>query len=210
MRLFLASQDFGNYVDRLSAMVGKNRKTLVVTNARDYSVDKGVEAQKELFAANDLDFYELDLRKYFGQQEELEKFVDEYQPGAVILLGGNVFLLRRALYQSGFDEILKRDVCADKYVLAGHSAGAIVAGSELHEFERLDDATLVLPGYQEEIIWGGLGLTSMAILPHADSEKYGNEVARLSAEFEKENRRHVVLNDSDVFVVDNLKEEVLR
>lgn len=46
MRLFLASQDFGNYVDRLSAMVGKNRKTLVVTNARDYSVDKGVEAQK--------------------------------------------------------------------------------------------------------------------------------------------------------------------
>jgi hypothetical protein len=50
----------------------------------------------------------------------------------------------------------------------------------------------------------------MAILPHADSEKYGNEVARLSAEFEKENRRHVVLNDSDVFVVDNLKEEVLR
>ena len=78
MRLFLASQDFGNYVDRLSAMVGKNRKTLVVTNARDYSVDKGVEAQKELFAANDLDFYELDLRKYFGQQEELEKFVDEY------------------------------------------------------------------------------------------------------------------------------------
>lgn len=53
---------------------------------------------------------------------------------------------------------------------------------ELHEFERLDDATLVLPGYQEEIIWGGLGLTSMAILPHADSEKYGNEVARLSAE----------------------------
>ena len=60
MRLFLASQDFGNYVDRLSAMVGKNRKTLVVTNARDYSVDKGVEAQKELFAANGLDFYELD------------------------------------------------------------------------------------------------------------------------------------------------------
>jgi putative peptidoglycan lipid II flippase len=39
----------------------------------------------------------LDLRKYFGQQEELEKFVDEYRPGAVILLGGNVFLLRRAL-----------------------------------------------------------------------------------------------------------------
>ena len=210
MRLFLASQDFGNHVDRLSAMVGENRKTLVVTNARDYNVDKGIEVQKELFAANGLDFYELDLRKYFGQQEELEKFVDEYQPGAVILLGGNVFLLRRALYQSGFDEILKRDVCADKYVLAGHSAGAIVAGPSLDGFEKMDEPDLVLPGYQEEIIWSGLGLADMRVIPHADSPKYAAAAIDCQKAFSENGWEYVALNDGDVFVVDGENEEILR
>lgn len=36
MRLFLASHDFGNQADKLCQMVGPNRQTLIITNARDY------------------------------------------------------------------------------------------------------------------------------------------------------------------------------
>lgn len=35
MRLFLASQDFGNHADRLSEMVGGNRRALVNKNKEE-------------------------------------------------------------------------------------------------------------------------------------------------------------------------------
>ena len=211
MRLFLASQDFGNYADRLSAMVGESRKSLVVFNARDHKEDKGLDAQRQLFADNNLAFHELDLRKYFGRAHELRKFVDEYTPGLVVLLGGNTFLLRRALAQSGFDEILKVDIAADKYVLAGHSAGSIVVGPSLCGFERMDKEKLVLPGYQPEIIWSGLELTDMRVIPHVDSPKYKQAIIQLREQlFDVNNWRYVTLDDDAVFIVDGEKEEVLR
>ena len=204
MKLFLASQDFGNYGDKLSQMVGDNRRSLVVFNALDYKDDKGYGRQKELFEEYGLEFQGLDLRNYFDRQNELRQFIDKYQPGLVVLLGGNTFLLRRALFQSGFDDILRHDVGDNKYVLAGHSAGAIVAGPSLKGFERMDKEKLVLPGYQSDIVWDGLGLTGMRVISHADSPKYEAEVISLRQElFDKNQWDYVVLNDSDVFVVDN-------
>lgn len=35
MRLFLASQDFGNYADKLQEIVGDNKRTMFIINARD-------------------------------------------------------------------------------------------------------------------------------------------------------------------------------
>ena len=80
MRLFLASQYFGNHADRLSDMVGENRKALVITNARDYRENKSLDAKRKLFKQNNLDFQELDLREYFGKSDELRLFIDDYQP----------------------------------------------------------------------------------------------------------------------------------
>lgn len=211
MRLFLASQDFGNHADRLSEMVGENRKSLVVFNARDYKDDKGIAKQRELFAQNNLDFQELDLRDYFGKSGELRSFIDEYQPGLIVLLGGNTFLLRRALSQSGLDEILQQDIVANRYVLAGHSAGAIVAGPSLEGFERMDKEKLVMPGYQEEVIWSGLGLADARAIPHIESSEYDTAIVELRQElFDKNGWRYVMLRDSDVLVVDGEEEEVLQ
>ena len=210
MRLFLASQDFGNHADRLSDMVGKNRKALVITNARDYRENKGLDAKRKLFKQNNLDFQELDLREYFGKSDELRLFIDDYQPGLVVLAGGNMFLLRRALYQSGFDKILNRDINDNKYVLAGYSAGSIVVGPDLHGFDQLDSPDLVLPEYQKEIVWDGLGLTDTLVLPHADSPKYSQKIADASVLFDRNSWKNIVLNDGDVFVVDGDNEEVLR
>lgn len=191
-------------------MVGENRKALVVTNARDYSEDKGLDAQRDLFARHNLDFRELDLRSYFGKSEELRSFIDTYKPGLIVLLGGNTFLLRRALSQSELDELLRHDVAADRYVLAGHSAGSIVVGPSLEGFERMDKEKLVLPGYQEEVIWSGLGLTDTRVIPHADSPTYETAVIELrQTMFDENGWKYVTLNDSDVFVVDGDKEEVL-
>lgn len=211
MRLFLASQDFGNHTDRLREMVGHNTRSLVVFNARDYKEDKGVEAQRRLFSTNHLMFQEIDLRDYFGKSQELKEYISSYKPGLVVLLGGNTFLLRRALFQSGFDQILQNDIREDKYVLAGHSAGSIVVGPSLRGYERMDKEKLVLPGYQREIVWDGLGLTNVRVIPHADSPKYEKEIIDLRSNlFDRNHWEYTVLNDSDVFIVDGIKSEVLR
>lgn len=40
MKLFLASQDLGNFATILQAMVGKKKRALVISNARDYYNDE--------------------------------------------------------------------------------------------------------------------------------------------------------------------------
>lgn len=211
MRLFLASQDFGRHADVLSDMVGKNRKVLVVFNARDLKEDRGGERTQSLLNENNLQFVELDLRNYFGKTQELREYVDEYGPGMVLLLGGNTFLLRRAMSQSGFDEILQEDVSDDRYVLAGYSAGAIVAGPSLRGYERMDNEKIVPSQYKKEVVWKGLALTDVRIIPHANSDKYERAIAEMrKVVFDREEWSYVVLNDTDVFVVNGDKSEVLR
>jgi len=215
MRLFLASSDFGNHVDRLKKMVGNNHKVLVVSNARDYKSkeerDAVIEYKKKLFMENGFEFVELDLRDYFGKEKELRKFVDEQKAGLVALMGGNTFMLRRALSQSGFDKILKDDLSKDKYMLTGDSAGAIVATPSLRGYERMDKENVLAPKYQKEVIWDGLGLTDVRVIPHADSPKYDKQVIEIREKlFDKNGWDYVVLNDSDVYVIDGEKKEVLR
>lgn len=128
-----------------------------------------------------------------------------------MLLGGNTFLLRRALAQSGFDKIIQNDIGKDKYVLAGHSAGSIIVGPSLHGFERMDNKKLILPGYDRKVPWSGLGLIKTRIIPHADTIKYGGVVAKTRRDyFDKKGWKYEVLNDSDVLVVDGNVSEVLR
>lgn len=212
MKLFLASQDFGDYANRLRDLVGKNKNALVVFNARDYKEGDGGESfQRELLTKNSFNFYRLDLRDYFGKEKELDRFVADYKPGVVILLGGNTFLLRRALAQSGFDKIICRDVQKGKYVFAGHSAGSIVAGPDLHGYERMDKEKLTFPPYQKEVIWDGLGLTNVRVIPHADSPKYDKTIIHMREKlFDKSNYEYVVLKDTDVLIIDGNKKELLN
>jgi dipeptidase E len=212
MRLFLASQDFGKHADKLREMVGDNKKSLVVFNARDLKKSDGEGFQRKLFAENGFEFRRLDLRDYFGKEKELEKFVAEYKPGLVVLLGGNTFLLRRALKQSGFDKILQSDIKEDKYVLAGHSAGSIVAGPSLRGYEMVytEEMEKVPSGYQSEVVWDGLGFTGMRVIAHAGSLRYGEIIKKRQGFFDKNNDKYVVLDDDGVFVADGDDEEVLR
>ena len=211
MRLFLASQDFGNFGDRLSEMIGSNRRALVVFNAHDYRDDRGVEKKQKLFLKIDLEFNELDLRDYFGKGDELRRYVDNFKPGAVIIVGGNTFLLRRALAQSGFDKILIDDIRADKYVYAGYSAGSMIVAPSLEGFNRTDNEKIVASGYDPEVIWSGLGLIDIRIIPHVSSDKYRKQIVKMRTElFDSKGWRYELLGDEDVFVVDGEEEIVLR
>lgn len=207
MKLFLSSQDLGNFAEDLRELVGANRKTLVITNARDYKdpVTKAERVAEKLQIIEQAGFQvqELDLREYFSKDpEELKAFVADYDPGLVHAIGGNVFLLSTAFKISGMDDILRQRLADDITVYSGHSAGAMAATKDIETYER-DDLKIEEVGayYGVESVVDGLGLIDEYVIPHANRPErksvtkfYQEQVAKIGTE-------SIILNDGDVYIV---------
>ncbi|HEX7483775.1 MAG TPA: Type 1 glutamine amidotransferase-like domain-containing protein [Candidatus Saccharimonadales bacterium] len=212
MRLYLSSHGFGNHLERLQQMVGDNKKVLFIDNAKDdLSEDERQAhvAEKRLeFEEAGFEFYELDLRKYFGKAELLSKIVAG--AGLVWVSGGNTFLVRRALKYSGLDEILMNDLRKDLFVYGGSSAGAIIMTKTLRGTEMGDDPYVAPEGYEQEIIWNGLGMIYPQLVPHYQSSWFGNEAQAMIDYFEENGLKYKGLKDGEVYVVDGEFEERLE
>jgi dipeptidase E len=172
VRLYLSSFRMGDHPERLAALVGAGgRRAVVIANAMDDAPAEvrrsGVE--RELAALTDLGFeaVELDLRDYFGQERRLRR--DLAGVALAWLRGGNVFMLRFALFRSAGDVVLGDLLAADALVYAGYSAGACVLSSTLRGLEIVDDAGAVMRIYGSEPVWEGLALLTEAFLPHYQS-----------------------------------------
>src|SRR5579859_8144306 len=108
MRLFLSSQDLGNYAEVAAKMAGRNNKALYIKNAQDNLPPEernfSTPEKKKMFETAGFDFEEIDLRDYFGKQAKLaEKLATA---GSFWSSGGNLYILRRAFAASGMDKIL--------------------------------------------------------------------------------------------------------
>ena len=169
MRLYLSSFRMGDHPEHLAALVGgDSRRRVVIANAMDDEPPEarraGVERELAALAGLGLDAAELDLRDYFGQQQRLR---DELaQTGLAWLRGGNVFMLRYALYRSGADGMFRDLLAADSLVYAGYSAGPCVLSRSLRGLELVDDADAVPRIYGSPPVWDGLGLLDTAFVPH--------------------------------------------
>lgn len=209
MRLYLSSHGFGDHVDTLHKMVGDNKKVLYIDSAKDdwpaaeraqHVAEKHAEFEKLGF-----EFYELDLRKYVDKAELLAKIVAG--AGLVWAGGGNTFLLRRAMKYSGLDTILQNDLKADLFVYGGSSAGSVVMTKTLRGVEMEDDPYVVPEGYDEEIIWSGLGLIYPQLVPHYGSELFAENAKAMIDFFDENGLKYVTLKDGEVYVVDGQFEE---
>lgn len=216
MKLFLSSHNFGNFAQTLRDMVGTNRKTLVITNARDYKpADERREIIKEkmnLFQQNGFDAKELDLREYFSlPPESLEKYVTQYDPGLIFCIGGDIFLLATALNVSGMDDIIRSRVESGKSVYGGNSAGAIVAAEDVEVYERDELQIETIPEYYGvEAVTSGLGLIDKYIIPHMDVEKFAERTKFYQAQLANIHAERIQLNDNDVYIVNGNHKEVKR
>ena len=218
MRLFLASNDLGNYADKLFEMVGANHKTLVISNARDY---KTPEARLETLSHDltllknaGLEPIELDLRPYFGKPEELREYIDEYQPGLIFTMGGNLFLAATALHESGMDDIIRAGLAADKFVYGGYSAGSMVASKDLKHYldsygkddDRFEQATEIYGKAYAE----GLGLVDEYVCPHADRDRFAKYCAEAIENLSARGFTPIELNDTDVFVIEGETKKIYK
>jgi len=208
MKLYLSSEGFGNHLDKLKQMVGDDKRVLFVDNAKDYNTPEDraahVAEKKAEFEKAGFEFYELDLRKYFRSPDKLKPIV-EAAP-FVWVSGGNTFVLRRAFAYSGFDALLPNALKHTNMTYGGSSAGSILMTKTLHGTEHGDDPYVIPEGYEEEILWDGLGLIYPQLVPHYQSEWFGTEA---DANFKVHGLKYETLHDGEVYVVDGGVEEKL-
>jgi len=159
MKYYLSSYEIGNETEKLKTLVPKG-KIGYIPNARDFT---GADPERRA-KRNENDMGSLcklglavemiNLREYFGKQDELKKRLEEL--GAIFISGGNVFVLRQAMKVSGLDEILKELRNDNNFLYAGYSAAGCVLAPSLRGMDIVDPLDTPYEE-QKEIIWDGLG-----------------------------------------------------
>lgn len=206
MKLYLSSYKFGDNPQALADLIGKNKRIAIIPNALDVYTDldrreTGLQYEKEGLIKIGLTPEELDLRDYFGKPEELIKILDSY--GAVWVVGGNTFALRRAYKGSGMDLWLQEHRNDKDFVYAGYSAGVCVLAPSLKGLETVDLPGLVPEGYKPEVVWDGIGLIDFAFAPHYMSNHPESEAVNAEVEYYKKNGiKYRILHDGEVIIMD--------
>ncbi len=173
MRLYLSSHKIGDRAGALLAMLGggPGKRAAIVSNGFDgCSADARDIYFAEVFHPSGvlkslgISAESLDLRAYFGDEAGLRSRLADFD--LVWVMGGNTFILRRAMRQSRFDRVIEDLIEEDAIVYAGDGAGAMIAGPTIRGIELLDDPWDVPDHYDEYLVWTGLRLTSFTIVPH--------------------------------------------
>ncbi len=213
MRMYLSSYRVGNFGNELQKLVGKpNAKVAVIANSRDWSDDTDRVAQgnqRDLKDMRDLGFEPelFDLKESFGKSDlvaRLSKFE------MVWVLGGNTFILVKAMELSGFDDVVEKLIKPDKLVYAGYSAAFCAVGPSLDGVELVDDINASADGYKDMEVKHGYGLVDFYPIVHFRSDHHESEDVEKEYEYVKsKGRKFKTFSDGDVYIVDGSREETL-
>ena len=104
--------------------------------------------------------------------------------------------------QGGLDVLNKNAVARDRIVYAGFSAAAVIASDSLNGLEPTDNPREVPSGYDEDIVWEGLGFIPFALAVHYKSDHPESEsVDREVAFHEATGIPYQTLRDGEVLIV---------
>jgi len=214
MRLYLSSYLWGNNPEKIVDLIGNGKKhAAIITNSADQFPDEGIiertEQDQDFLKSMGITSERLDLRNYFGDKKAaLPNKLNEF--GFIWVRGANVFILRRAMKQSGFDELLIELLKNDKIAYGGFSAGACVLGSTLRGLELVDDCVIAPEGYMKETIWDGLGILPYAVAPHFKSDHPETHLIDKAVEYFFDNNiPYKALHDGEVIFVDGEAESII-
>lgn len=214
MRLYLSSYGLGNYPQELIKLMRTKKSIAIISNAGDAYGNKkerveSVKRQATSLSNIGLIPQEIDLRKYFGKEKELENKLKKFD--AVWIKGGNVFVLIRAMRLSGFDKIIKKMLKKDEIVYAGYSAGWCVLAPNFHGLEIVDNPKEIPIGYPRKIEWRGLGLINYSACPHYKSDHPESADVDKEVNFYKEKHLpYKTLKDGEVIIVNGNKEKIFK
>lgn len=205
MNLYLSSMHFGANPDRLTQLLGPNKRAAICLNANDglKDPDRGKYLSETLSILAELGVAgeEIDLRDFFCEPQRLLARLEQY--GLLWVTGGNTFILRRAFHASGLDHLLPMLLQNPDFVYGGFSAGACVVTPSLRGIDLADNPRDVPPGYPEPPIWNGLNLVDFHIVPHFGSRLPGlaSIMEKIAAQFIADDLRFYSLTDDQAIVV---------
>lgn len=206
MRLFLSSSRLGERAGSLLALLGSGSRAAIVENGHDLlpPAERAAFEARRVSPAADLAAMgihstALDLRAYFGRPDALRARLQAVD--LVWVGGGNLFVLRRAMRMSGFDEIVTGLLAEDRLAYGGECAGAVVASPSLEGFQQICDPDRVPEGYDPAPAWDGLGLVDHAIVPHFRSpSRHSHAADRVIRHLARRAMRYRALSDGEAVV----------
>lgn len=206
MKYYQSSYKFGNEIEKLAEMMPQNNKIGVINNSRDYiGVDedrKKWNEDDEISKLKSLGYQPelLDLRLYFGKKEKLVEKINSL--GGIWISGGNVFVLRQAMYLSGLDSIIiEKSKSDEEFLYSGYSAGICVLTKSLRLFDSVDDPKNFPYENIKDTIWEGLGIFNHLFLPHYKSDNSESDsIGKLVTKCINEKRLFITLKDGEVVI----------
>jgi len=190
----------------LSRLVGKEPKEITfaaLDNAADVIPDSKawVDESRDSLKSQGSQVEVVDLRNWRDNRVGLrEKLASK---DVIWLCGGHGFYLRWILRETGADDIIKELVKQGK-VYAGWSAGAVVAGPTLQYFEIFDD-----PKDAPEVIWDGLGLTNVVVVPHIDLEEFAEGMKKINQQLKQAGHTTVPLGEAQALIINGEEQKVI-
>lgn len=205
MRLVLSSWYLrpGQRPSALRPMAGRGRAGIVLNALDQFGAARVRDLDRESRTLADLGYIstELDLREYFAAPSRLSDRLADVD--LVWAVGGNAFVLARAMAQSGFAAAVRDRLADSTFVYGGYSAGSCVAGPDLAGIELVDDPEVMPDGYRPQTKAAGLGLVPDRILPHWRSDHPESEaIERAAASLSKAGEEYRCLRDGQALVVD--------
>lgn len=203
MKLYLSSYRLGNSSEKLVKLLSDNKRIAVIANAMDFvdNLQRKESTEQSIIEIRNIGLLpeEIDLRDYFGKQKELSRKLNNF--GAVYIRGGNTFILRRAMLQSGFDNLIKEKNKDPSFVYAGYSAGICVLSLTLYGLELVDNPNIVPQEYNKKIIWDGLDIIDYSIAPHYKSDHPESRMVDKEVKYFIENKMPFkTLRDGEVII----------
>jgi dipeptidase E len=203
IRLYLSSFRLGNRPDALLDLLAGRTRAAVIANADDGkpAADRIASYEREDADLRGLGLApaELDLRAYFGRPEALAERLAGID--LIWARGGNPFILRRSLRQSGADDLIVRLLADDSLVYAGYSAGAAMMTPTLRGIDLVDDPASVPDGYDAAPIWECLAALPYCLLPHYKSDHPESAAIDKSLAYMVDNHMlFIALRDGEAFI----------
>ena len=206
MKLLLTS--FGTSAEQdkeLEKLLGKELRDATVAyieNAHDvYDDEVALIAGREEQRRKGYDVELVDLRDWRDGRDGLrEKLTSK---DMFVLAGGNPFYLRWLMRVTGADEIIT-DLVGRGRVYVAASAAAVVAGPTLRYFDNQDD-----PNAAGAVIWDGLNLTDIVVVPHVDNAEFGAGCREAGEKLKAEGYRTQFITDAQALLIDGDERRVI-
>ena len=214
MKLYLSSQKLGNYTEKILELVGNNKNIVVIANALDDKEEEyrqgRLKKEFDMLRNIGLNPVELDLRKYFGKEEELMVLLKS--KSLVWIRGGNTFILSRAVTASGFNKVIIPLIKNNEIVYAGYSAAILLANKDLLGTELVDDPNIIPLEYpKSKGTYKSLNILDFYLIPHYNSsEEWAVNVKEHVKYLKSKNEKVVTLNDGEVYYCNGKKGRILN